>query len=58
MVNGGQHGVAVGAAAFLCKKHGATPRGLYRDHLQELQNLIFERANYRDALKPQKVKPK
>jgi hypothetical protein len=35
MLNGGQHGVAAGAAAFLCKKHRTTPRGVYQQHLPE-----------------------
>jgi hypothetical protein len=37
MGNGGQHGIAVGAAAYLCKKHGTTPRGVYEAHLDDLQ---------------------
>jgi len=32
----GQMGVAVGAAAWVCKKHGATPRGVYEKYLPEL----------------------
>jgi hypothetical protein len=40
MGNGGQHGIAVGAAAFLCKKYDTTPRGIYEAHLQELQHII------------------
>jgi hypothetical protein len=40
MGNGAQHGVAVAAAAFLCNKHGTTPRGLYRDRLGELRALV------------------
>ena len=39
MGNGAQHGIAVAAAAFLCKKHGTTPRGLYENHLGELKEL-------------------
>ena len=39
MANGGQHGIATGAAAFLCTKHDTTPRGVYEAHLQELQDL-------------------
>lgn len=39
MGNGGQHGIATAAAAFLCKKYGTTPRGVYRDHLRELQDI-------------------
>lgn len=36
----GQMGVAVGAAAYLCKKHETTPRGVYRDHVEELRELV------------------
>jgi hypothetical protein len=39
MGNGGQHGAAVGAAAYLCVQHGTTPRGVYEHHLDELQQL-------------------
>ncbi len=42
MGNGGQHGIAVGAAAYLCKTHGTTPRGLSQNHLGELKALIGE----------------
>ncbi|HEY4375889.1 MAG TPA: FAD-dependent oxidoreductase, partial [Acidimicrobiales bacterium] len=37
MGNGGQHGAAVGAAAYLCVKHQTTPRGVYEHHLDDLQ---------------------
>jgi hypothetical protein len=40
MGNGGQHGAAVGVAAHLCVKHGTTPRGLYDEHLAELQERV------------------
>lgn len=42
MGNGGQHGAAVGVAAFLCVNHNTTPRGLYEGHLEELQELTSE----------------
>jgi hypothetical protein len=48
----GQMGLAVGAAAFLCKKHDTTPRGVYQKHLAELQDIVFERGEHKDALKP------
>lgn len=48
---GGQQGVAVGAAAFLCKKHATTPRGLYEKHLAELQDIVNNRGAYAGALK-------
>ena len=50
MNTGGQMGVAVGAAAFLCKKHGATPRGVYEKHLEELLDILKGRGPYREAL--------
>lgn len=40
MGNGGQHGVAVGAAALLCKKYNTTPRSICEAHMQELQDII------------------
>jgi len=36
----GQMGVAVGAAAYLCKKHETLPRGIYQDHIEELRKLV------------------
>ncbi len=39
MGNGGQHGIAVGAAAYLCTKHRTTPRGVYEAHLDDLQEI-------------------
>ena len=39
MGNGGQHGIAVGAAAYLCTKHDTTPRGVYEAHLDALQEI-------------------
>jgi hypothetical protein len=44
-------GIATGAAAFLCKKHNTTPRGLCEPHLAELQNVVFERGDYKEAFK-------
>lgn len=40
MGNGGQHGIAVGAAAYLCTTHGTTPRGVYETHLDDLQQIV------------------
>ncbi len=48
----GQMGVAVGAAAYLCKKHGTTPRGVYKEHLDELLDILAGRGDYEGALKP------
>ncbi|MEY2470439.1 MAG: hypothetical protein QOF21_3137, partial [Actinomycetota bacterium] len=42
MGNGGQHGIATGVAAHLCLKLGTTPRGLYENHLTDLQELTEE----------------
>lgn len=43
MKTGGQMGVAVGAAAMLCKKHDTTPRGLYENHIDELKDVVEDR---------------
>ena len=40
MGNGAQHGVAVGAAAYLCNTHNTSPRGLYEGYLEELKTLV------------------
>lgn len=40
MRTGGCMGEVVGMAASLCKKHGAAPRGVYEQHLAELQDLM------------------
>jgi len=48
----GQMGVATGAAAWLCKKHNTTPRGVYKEHLQELLDILAGRGDYEDALRP------
>jgi hypothetical protein len=52
MKTGGQLGIATGAAAFLCKKYNTTPRGVYQHHIKELQDIVFERGSYKNALKP------
>lgn len=36
----GQMGVAVGYAASLCRKYNTSPRGVYLNHIKELQKLI------------------
>jgi len=36
----GMMGEIVGMAAAICKKHGATPRGVYENHLDELKHLM------------------
>lgn len=40
MGNGAQHGIAVAVAANLCSKHGTTPRGLFEQHLGDLQQAV------------------
>ncbi len=52
MLNGGQTGVATGAAAFLCKKHHALPREVGQNHIKELQDILLEQGPYKDSLKP------
>lgn len=49
---GAQDGVAVGAAAFLCRKYSATPRGIYQSHIKELQDIVFAQGDYAASLKP------
>ena len=41
MLNGGQHGVAVGTAAYLCKKYNKSPRSVGKDHIEALQDILF-----------------
>ena len=36
----GQMGIATGYAAALCKKYQTTPRGIYKEHIDELRKLI------------------
>lgn len=40
MGNGAQHGIATAVAADLCIELGTTPRGLYEEHLDELQQRV------------------
>lgn len=41
----GMMGEVVGMAASLCKKYDTTPRGVYRDHLNDLKALMKEGVN-------------
>ena len=50
MLNGGQHGIAVGSAAYLCKKYKATPKGIGEKHIAELQDIVYQRGKYENAL--------
>jgi len=52
MNTGGQMGVAVGVAAWLCKARGALPRGVYEKHLAELLDILNGRGRYAGALDP------
>ncbi len=45
----GMMGEVVGLAASLCKRHATTPRGVYRNHLEELRGLMHEGAGRRDS---------
>jgi len=36
----GMMGEVVGLAASLCRKHDVTPRGVYRNYLDELKELM------------------
>ncbi|KAL7943660.1 FAD dependent oxidoreductase domain-containing protein [Trichoderma barbatum] len=40
MGNGGQHAIAVAAAAHLCRKYNAAPRSLCDEHMEEMKDLI------------------
>lgn len=39
-------GQAVGTAAYLCKKYGILPRDVYRNHIEELQQLLLREDCY------------
>jgi hypothetical protein len=39
-------GQAVGAAAYLCKEHGITPRGVYEQRISDLQQLLMKEDQY------------
>jgi hypothetical protein len=44
---------SVPAGTTLCKKHGTTPRGVYQQHLPELQEIVFGRNEHARDPKPQ-----
>jgi len=52
MNTGGQLGVAAGAAAHLCNVYKTTPRGVYKEHLQELLDVLAGRGDYEGVLRP------
>ena len=39
MGNCGQHGIAVGTAAYLCAKYDTTPRAISKEHIQEIKEI-------------------
>ena len=48
----GMMGEVVGMAASICKKHSTTPRGVYKDHLEELKKLMKAGAGKTPPKKP------
>ena len=50
MKTGAQMGRATGAAAMLANKYNTTPRGVYQKHITELQDIVFGKGEYEDAL--------
>ncbi len=42
MRTGGLMGEVVGIAAFLCKKHNASPRDIYNHYISELKEEILK----------------
>lgn len=46
----GMMGEVVGMAASLCKKHDATPREIYQQHLEELKELMQEGAGKKEGI--------
>jgi len=44
-------GEAVGTAAYLCKKHNTNPRGIYKNYITELQQLLLKNDCYIIGLK-------
>ena len=43
----GMCGAAIGRAAYLCKKHDTTPRGVYKKHLEEIKKIWALPGKYR-----------
>lgn len=40
MTTCGMMGEVIGMAAFLCRKHDSTPKGVYENHWKELESLL------------------
>lgn len=47
----GVMGQAVGTAAYLCKKYGIIPRDVYKNHIEELQQLLLREDCYIPGIK-------
>ena len=44
--NGGQHGIAVGTAAYLCAKYDTTPRAIGEERIQEINEITKDIKGY------------
>ncbi len=53
----GMMGEIVGMAASLCKKHNTDPRGIYKNHLNELKALMDEGTGEKPAVKVMASEP-
>jgi len=51
-------GQALGAAAYLCKKYQLTPRGIYKEKIKELQQLLLKEDQYVVGVKNEDKKDK
>ena len=51
MATGAVMGQAAGTGAFLCVRHRTTPRGVYKEHIRELQQLLLKHDAYIIGLK-------
>jgi hypothetical protein len=49
MGNGAQHAIATAAAAYLCREHNTTPRGIHDAHLTELQQITSDLTEWTGA---------
>ena len=51
MNTGSQTGIASGAASYLCTLYNKDPREVGKQHIKELQDIVFNRNDYEGALK-------
>ncbi len=51
----GQMGIAVGYAASLCKKYHTNPRGIYKQHIDELKKLIADNSTAKPCWSKEKT---